>query len=156
MIELGVDDPPPTFASWWVAHPTRVLRMAWSDVEALPRTGARAERVSPADEPLIERAFALPPGLIAKSRAHVLLQILDADEPIGFARFDTNFPGAFPFCARDPAIAADLLEAMRPFALPDHDFVGLVLENQEPLADWLSARGASEKLRLFHIVGDLA
>ena len=69
--------------------------------------------------------------------------------------FNAAFPGAFPFRARDLPGAAALLHAMRPHALPEHDFVRLMVESDDALERALLERGATVALETVHMRGPI-
>jgi GNAT superfamily N-acetyltransferase len=141
------------------------LRFGWDMLARLPR-GDRAvvaRPVGPDDDAPIEAAFGLVGGLIASIRARgtsVLLRLVDAaatdGAPLGFASYDPQFPGAFPFRVGHPTLAAPLLDAIRPHELPGAPHMQVVVEDDEPLALVLIEAGATVRLRMLHMMGDLS
>ena len=75
--------------------------------------------------------------------------------PPGFASFDPDFPGAYPFRVARPGLARPLLVALRPHARPD-TIMQLVIEDDEPLYHRLLAVGAALRLEIAHLRGDLS
>jgi GNAT superfamily N-acetyltransferase len=143
------------------AYTSTALRLGWDVVERLPRGGRAviARPVEPGEDPAIEGAFGLPDGQIAAARARgglVLLRLVDpaalGDPRVGFASFDPIF-GAFPFRVADPALAAPLLDAIRPHARPDPPYTQLMIEDDEVLTRALLEAGATVRLRAVHLRG---
>jgi hypothetical protein len=145
------------------AYLSAALRFGWGLLDRLPRGGRAvvARPVEPGDDGAIEAAFALPVGLIERCRARgtVLLRLVDPATPedarAGFASYDPHFPGAAPFRVGHPALAAPLLEAIRPHEPPDAPHMQVMVEDDEPLARALIEAGASVRLRALHMAGDL-
>ncbi|EYF06232.1 GNAT family N-acetyltransferase [Chondromyces apiculatus] len=145
------------------AHLSTAFRFGWDLVPRLPR-GARPmpERsVTPADDAAIEATFAMPAGQIAETRRNarnVLLSLVDPHRegtpPLAFASFDPHFPGAFPFRVLDPTLAAPLLDAIHPHALPDPPYMQIVSEDAA-LTAALAAAGATVRLEILHMRGKL-
>jgi hypothetical protein len=107
----------------------------------------------------VERAFDLPSGMVARLRSfagHHLLQLLnELDEPVAFARFDPDFPGAFPFRVTDPELVRPLLDALRPHARPKPSWIQLVIENDAACADILRRHGARVVFEILHLRGEV-
>jgi GNAT superfamily N-acetyltransferase len=128
-----------------------VVKIAWSCVPPHPVNGGRVE---PAEDAMVAERFAVPLERLATFRTRARLHLValrEGAELTGFAAFDPEFPGAMVFRILRPALAADLLEAMRPWALPDQDFVHVTLEGDRPATEVLRALGAElmfEILRL--------
>lgn len=144
-----------------VQHRSVVLRLPWANLDRLPADDTRVTvlPLSDGDDGDIERALGILTGLLPRFRARrgiVLLQLRDEQRaPLGVACFDPGFPGVFPFCVTRPALAAPLLRALAPHARPDDLALQLVVENDDDLADALTAAGAASRLRLFHYAGPL-
>lgn len=149
-----------------VTSATHVIRLTWSMVSRLHGPPARL-RVAPLeadDDAPIEQATGMPRGLLASRRAQhfELFAARAGDEVVGVSAFNPGFPGAFPFRARDEETARALLEAMarRRRLLADaepwrRDGVQVVLEDNEPLADVLVARGGERVFRLLFLKGTI-
>jgi len=143
-----------------VEHRSTALAIAWADVERLAGDASlTALPIEPAEDDDIERALDLAAGQIAMQRSRarrVLVQLRDAAcAPVGFAAFDPEFPGAYPFRVTRPAYAGALFEAMRPHARPADKHVKLVVENDHALAQALVLAGAAVKLEMLHYSGPL-
>ena len=137
-------------------HRSTVVRLAWDDVGKLPAELATVTPAAPEEDDDLERAFGLPSGRLAMARrpGRVVVQLRDRDlDVLGFAVFDPAFPGATPFHLVRPALAAPLLATLRKHAR--HDYLQIVIENHDGLADELIAAGASVRLRLLHYSGPL-
>ncbi len=135
-----------------------VVSIAWRCLSPHPVTGGLLE---PSEDAVAAERFAVPPERLAmwrsqgaRGRFH-LVALRDGDEITGIAAFDPDFPGAAMFRAVRPALAADLLEAMRPFALPAFDFVRATVEGDRPLADALIALGAETLFELHRLSAPL-
>lgn len=117
--------------------------------------------IDPSEDAAIEAAFTLPPGQLASLRGkprRVTLRLHDPDPtapPPGFASFDPDFPGAYPFRVARPGLARPLLIALRPHARPGTS-MQLVIEDDEPLYHRLLAVGAALRLEIAHLRGDLS
>lgn len=141
-------------------HASVSMRMGWAIIDRLPRPDEElATTPLPKDNDTeIERALALPPGLLAKQHGrddvHLLL-CRRGTTPIGIAVFAPEFPGAYPFRASSAAVARALLTAMQPLASPAHDYVQLVFENQPEVAAVFDAAGATRFLEFVHFAGDV-
>ncbi len=146
------------------AHRSTGLTLEWPAVERLPAAGRRLEvgPVEPGEDERLEQAFDLPAGQLAWFRTvtgQVLAVLLDQNStggsPVGFARFDPGFPGAFPFKVREPAAARALLEGLRPHALPGADRLHLLVEDQPDLVELLCGAGAVRTIELIHMRGPI-
>lgn len=140
------------------------FRVTWGVVARLPRTGrpTAARMAEPPDDAAIEAAFALLPGQIADARARggvVLLCLFDPAAPdaapLGFARFDPHYPGAFPYCVAAPDLAAPLLDAIRPHAPPEAQAISVTVEGDEALAAAFRDAGATVRMTIAHLRGQL-
>lgn len=142
------------------AYRSTALRFDWDLLARLPeayKMSLGTCLIDPVDDAAIEAAFALPDGQLADLRARpgqLLLRLDDPDHALGFAAFDPQFPGAFPFRVARPALAGPLLRALQQHALPD-SFMQLVIEDDEPLSARLLAAGARLRLELLHLRGEL-
>jgi ribosomal protein S18 acetylase RimI-like enzyme len=146
------------------AYRSAALRFAWAVVDALAQPDMSFETcpIDPAEDDAIAAAFALPPGQLAGLRAHprrVHLRLRDPADPgapgLGFASFDPEFPGAYPFRVARAAYARPLLAALRPYALPDRPYMQIVAEDDDELTAALLAAGAQLRLEILHLRGAL-
>jgi GNAT superfamily N-acetyltransferase len=135
-------------------HRSTVVRLRWADVAQLPAELASVLPVMADEDDDIERAFDLPAGRIGMARrTRMLVQLRDrALAPVGFAAFDFDVPSIAPFRVARPALAATILAALRKHAR--HDHVGIVVENDEALADLLVGVGEVRR-RMLHYCGAL-
>jgi GNAT superfamily N-acetyltransferase len=128
------------------------LKIEWRVVPEGPNEG---RRVDPNDDERVERALEMLPGQLAQARAARRIPIvIERAGAIAAATFDPTFPGASVFRA-SPELAVPLLRAMRAHALPEHDFVGVKIEDQPETARTLIDLGALVRFRMFHMVGTL-
>ncbi|MDQ3333732.1 MAG: hypothetical protein M4D80_01000 [Myxococcota bacterium] len=137
-------------------HRSTVVRFAWADIAKLPAELATVTPAAPYEDEDLERAFELPTGRLAMARrpGRIALQLRGGDlSVLGFGVFDPALPGATPFRVVRPALAAPLLAALRAHAR--HDYLQIVVENDDALADALIAAGATVRLRLLHYSGPL-
>ena len=137
-------------------HRSTVVQLAWADLVKLPAELATVTPAAPYEDEDLERAFDLPSGRLAMARrpGRIAVQLRGADLAVlGFAIFDPARPGATPFRVVRPALAASLLAALRAHAR--HDYLQIVVENDDALAEVLVAAGAAVRLRLLHYSGPL-
>jgi ribosomal protein S18 acetylase RimI-like enzyme len=146
------------------AYRSWALRLAWDRVGALPREEGSilARPFDPAEDAALEAAFEQVPGRLADRRSRptrVLLRLVDPARPddakVGLASFDPAHPGAFPFAVARPALAAVMLDALRPHARSSDDALMLLIERDDALAETLRAAGAETVFELFHMNGDI-
>ena len=139
-----------------VKYVTQMLRVPWSALAALPAGSAQVRESDPERDAALESRFGLVSGQLADARAlgNLTLEATAESEPVGVAVFNPRYPGAFPFRARELAVANALLTAMRS-SIPESDFVNLVLEDAASLAAALRARGASSKDEFLHLEAPL-
>ncbi|WAS92970.1 GNAT family N-acetyltransferase [Nannocystis punicea] len=143
------------------AYRSTALRFLWSQTDALPPPPKllTTRAIDPADDAAIEAAFALPSGQLAGGRAagRVLVRLVDPAEPaamqLGFASFNPDFPGAFPFRVADPDHAAALLAGLRPHARPDKPNMGIVAEADPGLTARMVTIGATIHMEFSHFKG---
>lgn len=146
-----------------VEHRSVALRFAWAHLDRLPADTDDAHvtvlPVPADDDDDVERALGILGGRLGVSRArggNVMLQLRDEQlAPVGVACFDPAFPGAFPFCAARPALAAPLLRALVPHARPGDLDLQVVIEDDDDLGNTLVAAGAVVRMRLLHYAGPL-
>lgn len=142
------------------AYGSVALRLEWAAVARLPQgPPVQARAVTPEDDAALERLFSLPAGQVAGLRQakRVLLTLVDAaGEVVALSAYNPSYPGAFPFRVKEPALARALLEAMRPHALPGAQWTGVVVENDDALAELLEAQGATVRMHIDHYLGSLS
>ena len=147
-----------------VAYESTAFRFGWDLVERLPRGGRAviARAAEPGEDTAVEDAFGLPAGQLAAARARsglVLLRLVDPAAPgdarVGIASFDPGFPGAFPFRVAASALAAPLLEALRPYARPEPPYMQVVIEDDTALTHALIDAGATVQLSALHLRGGI-
>jgi len=140
------------------------LRFGWDLVSRLPapEQALTARGIDPAEDAALEAALGLYEGQIASARAlpgRLLMRLVDPAAPgearLGLALFSPAFPGAYPFRVARPALARPLLEALRPHALPEHDFMQVVVEGDDALLRTLLDEGASLRMEILHLAGPL-
>jgi hypothetical protein len=124
----------------------------WSAVEGAP---PRSRIIQPEDDARVESALGILRGQLAEQRAlpHRLLVMLE--DATAAAVFDPRFPGASVFRVAHPDLALPLLRALKPHARPEHTRLSIKLEGAPEVAAALVARGATIRLRMFHMVGPL-
>jgi ribosomal protein S18 acetylase RimI-like enzyme len=140
------------------AFKSRALKLAWSSVRSLQSANVTARLIEPEDDAAVEAAMRLATGQLANVRrggGRVLMGLHEGTTVVGAAVFDPKFPGAYPFRVARPELAMNLLEAIRPYALPEHDRVNVVTEGQPDVADALLAAGAILKMDSVHMKGAL-
>lgn len=136
------------------------LRLPWDVVDRLP-TGHEHVRIGtlkPTDDAQVEQAFDLPRGQVASARKRGSVLVLvegNGEGVLGFASFDPAHPGAFPFRAKRPTVAVHLLVAIRAYALAEHRFVNLVVEDDPELRKFLTGVGAEVKFETHHFAGEI-
>lgn len=141
-------------------HSSVALRFDWSSLEQLePGPAVRVQvNANSNHDAGIEKVFGLPKGQLAALRAaqRVLVSLVDERElPVAFAAFNPVYPGAMPFRVGSPQFARAILSAMQPHALPAAQWTGLVVENDEALAQVLLSAGATVRSRIDAYVGSL-
>lgn len=146
------------------AYTSASMALPWAQAPRLPgpMRAMLARAVDPPEDAALEAAFDLAPGSLAASRAfpgRAVVRLVDPmapEEPrVGLASFDPHFPGAFPFRVAHPSFARLLLEAMKPHARPEHEHVGLVIEDDAELVRMLLAHGATVRMEILHYRGAL-
>jgi hypothetical protein len=90
------------------------MEMCFRDVDAMPVYDARTGVLDLQHFAVFQEAFALPDSAFFPANGVTLLGAWDEGDdgaplPLGFARFDVKFPGAFPFRVVRPAVATVLL-----------------------------------------------
>jgi GNAT superfamily N-acetyltransferase len=141
-----------------VSFPTSVVRLPWEAIGALRSSAAVSiERVTTEQRSQVERAFALPPGLLAAwlelPDHRVLRASTRGEASAGLAHFDPAYPGAWPFLARGVGVARALLDSLlaeRPAGSP---WIQLVIEDDRALTRDLIAAGAALIHDIVHMQG---
>lgn len=145
--------------------PTRVLRVRWDDALALPPADVDVRPPAPGEDAEIERELGLLAGMLERQRAihRVVLAAFDrGGAPVGLASFNPEFPGSFPFRARDLGVTTALVRGLSAHRIPlDGDawrktHVQLVFENDEAQADRWEARGATRVVRILFMEGEFS
>lgn len=136
------------------------LGLRWELLPSLPGpvVAVAARVVQPAEDDRFERALGLLPGELHSGRAlpgRVVVGLVHGADstPAGVAVFNPSFPGAYPFRVAHPSYSAALLAGMRPHALPQHDWVGMFIENDDAAVAALVAAGATVRLEALHYHG---
>jgi hypothetical protein len=151
------------YRSWGMQVVTRAVGMqiSWSDVEKVSRIEERDEAtaflVAPEDEARVELATGLVAGQIEalrKGGGWVFVGLRRGDDAVAFAAFDPTFPGASPFAARTPGTARALLEAMKPHAKPEHDYVRFTT-SEDTVEIAAKAAGAEVVLEMLRMEGEI-
>lgn len=135
-----------------------LMHLPWAHVARMPSAaGASACDLALADDARFEDALSLTRGEITSFRApgRVVVGVEDPAGPAGFAAFDPAFPGASAFRVRAPAHARPLLDALRPYALREHDHLLLLVEGNPDLEAMLHATGAHAVMRTLRMEGDI-
>lgn len=138
------------------AYRACMMQVPWSEIVRLPSppAGVVARAALASDDGALEAAFDLAAGQIAYARDHGWV-VLCLDDAAGVACFNPAFPGAFPFRARALDGASALLAGMRPHALPEHDYVRVMVEDDDAMRDALRAIGAKVALETLHLRGEI-
>jgi GNAT superfamily N-acetyltransferase len=124
------------------------LRVPWAMIDRLSDADAplAVRPFDASEDERLERACGLTPGIFAERRAHPGRIFLAVEPGPAVAVFDVAFPGIRPLHAPDLPHALSLLRAARPHALPEHDGVNTLVEDQPALAKELLAKGAALRL----------
>lgn len=139
-------------------HISHALKLRWELVPRGAATDLRSRKIEPGDDARVEPAMKLMSGQLAEARKNGrTLVLLERDDGTleGATVFDPNFPGAYPFRMARPNHALVLVDALRPFAKPEHDMLNVVVEGDQPLADALLAAGATLRLLSMHMRGPI-
>jgi GNAT superfamily N-acetyltransferase len=140
-------------------HAAKVLRLPWAALPSLPGGGgAQVRDLSPDRDPVLEDQFALPRGQLTFARAggRSILEAVSSGGAgsIGLAVFNAHYPGAFPFRAKQIDAVVPLLAAMQPHV--HHDYIQLVVEDDQRLATLLVNVGATLRDEILHLRGALS
>jgi ribosomal protein S18 acetylase RimI-like enzyme len=139
----------------WRSH---ALRFPWGLLAGVEPAKVELRPPALSEEHALEAAFRMPSGQLSQTRAlpnRVVLSAWDAGNPVGVACFDPNFPGAFPFHARDLGVTRVLVDECARHA-PGAPFMQVVVDGHEALARQLLAAGATLRLETVHYQGPLA
>ncbi|HUJ63149.1 MAG TPA: GNAT family N-acetyltransferase [Kofleriaceae bacterium] len=146
-------------AGFAVEYRSTQLRIAWASALALPGEAAAASRIAPADDAVLEHAFGLVDGRLARARMRpdrALVQLRGDDgASLGLAAFDPQLPGAYPFYVARPALAGTLLRALAPHAHTTDGELAVMIERDDALVAALRAAGARVTMELLHYRGAL-
>lgn len=141
-----------------VKYRAKSLRLPWLALEALLPGNAVVSTLTPDRDEALERRFEIPRGQLDGGRraGRLLLEASSATvrDSLGLAAFNPQFPGAFPFRVCDLDAVAPLLHAMRRH-VPNDEYVNLVAEDDQRLADLLISVGASVRHEILHLEGPL-
>lgn len=132
------------------------LRVTWDALRGLADAPSEvtADVCREAHDEAVETRWDLPRGQLAYARAHGwVLRRVGLTE--GVACFNPTFPGVFPFRAESRAAASAMLTALRPHALPEHDHVRLMVEDDDALRAALESLGAEVTLETLHLRGEI-
>lgn len=135
----------------------RQMRFEWSTFASFPppEPGVSSRAIAPADDSRVETIFGLPRGLLAdaRGRGRALLMLEENGDVVGVASFEPTFPGSFPFRVRRPPLARNLLDAIATKRDPAKTIMNVVVEDDEPLTDWLKGVGAVVRMEILHYTG---
>jgi GNAT superfamily N-acetyltransferase len=139
-------------------YASTVVRIDWDDALHLPlERGVAAHAIDPSEDDEIERDLRLPAGKILRLREmtdQLLVQLVDeSGVRRGFARFDPEFPGAFPFRVTSVRFAGALLRALHPHRSLKHPWLQLVIEDDAETAQLLRDAGARPVFDMLHLGG---
>lgn len=145
------------------AYESHALRVPWERVSALPATHEiiDARELRPEDDAAIEAAWELPRGQLAQMRQMAGQHVFGLFDPadatrtkLGVARANPRHPGVFPFRVARPEYARTLIEAARPL-FDQSAPLGVVVEDDAPLAELFLSLGAERKMHLAHMRGSI-
>lgn len=137
-------------------------RFVWSLLEQIPFPEMVLDTVpvKPEEFEEIERIFDLTPGILAERAtvpSVVVKRLLNLQDPtdltMAVAAFDRDFPGCYPFRARDPRHALAMLRGLRVDGWKP--MMGVVVENDPALDAFFAQIGARVQLRFVHYSGPL-
>lgn len=135
-------------------YSTKLERLPWSAMSALPPSDARVQELSPGRDQHVEQYFELTTGLLARlrDRGRTPLEATsrDGSETLGLAVFDQRLQRARPFRVIDVRAIAPLLETMRVLA-PSSEHISLLADNDSRLAEILEGAGAEVRLETLHM-----
>jgi len=135
------------------------MRIAWTDAARIePVAGTVARPLAPADDARFEDALALSRGEASAYRApagRVLVGAEGPDGPVGVIAYDPTHAGAPLLRVRVPGHTRVLLNAIRPYAQPDHDSVNVLIGGDPALEAMLTASGAEAVMRVLRMEGDI-
>ena len=131
------------------------ILVPWVITEQLPAEPAPASPVTLANGAELEAAFRLQRGRIARllgREGRVMIQLRAETGPIAVAGFDPRFPGTVLFRVARPALAGTLFAALRPHKL-DHDYLAMLIEDDDATLALLEEAGAIVRRRIGHMTG---
>lgn len=141
-----------------VAYRSEALRIEWANIRAWPRAKTdaqiRIEPIEPVDDLSFESTHRLLPGQLAAARMQqdrVILGLSVDDQPTGVLVFNPHYPGCFPFRVAGPEWLPVFLQALEAYKRPEHDYVQLVIEDQDESARALRAHGAELRLEILNL-----
>ncbi len=150
----------PAYHAYALRFPWSAVAPPWPEAPEIASAEVATFPLQPAEDAAVETRFGLPHGQLASRRSQpgrLLFRLGRADASegpvLGVAMFDPMFPGAFPFRVASSALAFPLLAALQTYASPEFDFMQVVVEDDEPLAEELVARGAEVRFRMLHLRG---
>jgi GNAT superfamily N-acetyltransferase len=128
-----------------VEHDSWAVIAGWDKLSSFPRDvphATAAELMAP-DDARFEDRFGMERGRLAALRVRegVIVAGLRADEPLGLAAFDPNFPGIYPIRVAAPEVAGPLFAFLHAYATKPH--VHIVVERDSLLRNALVARGGT-------------
>lgn len=132
------------------------LRVDWPVLGRLPPVRTPATLVAPEEDATVETTFRLPAGQLANHRREKRVLLRVGPPFVGFAAFNPDYPGAFPFRARSGDTARALLEGMQAHSRPGATFAGVVVEDDDALARALREAGAVLRMEFDHYSAPLA
>ena len=131
------------------------LVVPWSITHALPADPANAAPLRAENAERVETRFRILRGRLTtmmQRPERVMMQLVGDDASVlGFAAFDPWFPGASMFRLARPTLAGTLFDALRPHAR--HDYLMVLVEDDEALTALLEAAGAQVRRRIQHMSG---
>ncbi len=140
---------------------SRFLRFEdWAQIDALPADppGLSAGPCAPEDEARAEAETGLYAGTLtdARGRKGRTARVLrEGGRFVGAAVLDPDVPGITPFVVATPGYAGALLRALRPYRRADIAHVEVRAEANPPLAAFLEAAGAAERMKTVRYEGVL-
>lgn len=141
-------------------HESASIRFAWADTTRLAEAPSVVTRILAAeDDEAFETALSLSKGELDGFRTTLGRTVVGGEvegEPVGVLAFDPSLPGASPFRLRAPEHVRPLLEALRPHARPEHDFLFAFVEGDPALESCLLAAGGRVTMRALRMEGEIS
>ncbi len=92
-----------------------------------------------------------------KSSEHLVFTLKNNKEVIiGACRFTPSFPGCFPFEIEDTSAFDDFLHGLKPHASPEFDYIRIVLQDNDKLAEVCQKRGYRLHHRLIKMTANIS